>query len=50
MKLHREWLMGDLSSLQTHRAAIRNLSEELKSLELEFTAAEVTGDDHVLSH
>lgn len=45
MKLHREWLMGDLASLQTHRAAIKNLSEELKSLELEFTALKATAYD-----
>ena len=45
MKLHREWLMNDLASLQTDRFAVKHLSEELNTLELEYTALKATAYD-----
>ena len=45
MQLHREWLMQDLNKLQTDRKALRNLQEELNSLETEYTVLKATAYD-----
>lgn len=47
MQLHREWMMQDLSKLQTDRKAISNLQKELDALEAEFTALKATAYDKV---
>ena len=49
MQLHREWLMQDLSKLQTDRKALSNLQAELNSLETEYTALKATAYDKMPS-
>ena len=47
MQLHREWMMLDLKKLQNDRKAMKNLQEELTSLESEFNTLKATDYDKV---